>query len=176
MKIGVTSGQCGAGRFAICWRLDNEAWQLDGIELPPRSESLVDVGVHPDAGMLAQRLAKPLTRQDWELPEAAPAGLSEFQWLVLSTLHRRVPAGRVVTYGGLAHLVGRHGAARAVGTAMRGNPFPLLIPCHRVIAADRRLGGFQGNCAGANERKYALLKEEGVEFEGDRVATRAVIA
>ncbi|MBF0519926.1 MAG: methylated-DNA--[protein]-cysteine S-methyltransferase [Nitrospirae bacterium] len=53
-----------------------------------------------------------------------------------------VPFGEVVTYGGLAQRVGKHGGARAVGQAMRLNPFPVLIPCHRVISSNGSLGGY----------------------------------
>ena len=55
---------------------------------------------------------------------------------------RRVPAGETVTYGELAERVGRPGAARAVGRAMGDNPWPILVPCHRVVGADGKAGGF----------------------------------
>lgn len=55
---------------------------------------------------------------------------------------QRIPYGEVVTYGELARLAGRPGAARAVGTAMSQNRIPLIIPCHRVISAGHKIGGF----------------------------------
>lgn len=55
---------------------------------------------------------------------------------------QRIPYGEVVTYGELAKLAGRPGAARAVGTAMSQNRIPLIIPCHRVISAGNKIGGF----------------------------------
>jgi methylated-DNA-[protein]-cysteine S-methyltransferase len=58
-------------------------------------------------------------------------------WKALS----KVPYGRVVTYGELAHLAGAPGAARAVGTAMNRNRLPLVVPCHRVVASNG-IGGF----------------------------------
>lgn len=70
---------------------------------------------------------------------------------------RRVPAGRVVTYGDLARLAGRPGAARAVGSLMRQAAEPGL-PCHRVIAAGGRLGGFGASPA----LKRQLLAAEGI--------------
>ncbi|QWR76009.1 methylated-DNA--[protein]-cysteine S-methyltransferase [Candidatus Magnetomonas plexicatena] len=54
----------------------------------------------------------------------------------------RVPFGEVITYGGLARRVGKPSSARAVGQAMRVNPFPILIPCHRVIGSSGSLGGY----------------------------------
>jgi methylated-DNA-[protein]-cysteine S-methyltransferase len=57
---------------------------------------------------------------------------------------REIPYGRTVTYGELAARIGRPGAARAVGQALGANPVPLLVPCHRVVAAGGGLGGFTG--------------------------------
>lgn len=54
----------------------------------------------------------------------------------------RIPFGATLSYGEVAHAVGAARAARAVGQAVGSNPLPLLIPCHRVLAADGRLGGF----------------------------------
>ena len=78
---------------------------------------------------------------------------------------RRIPRGRVATYGDVAALAGRPGAARAVGNIMRGCGRP-DVPCHRVIAAGGQLGGYGGNEA----LKRALLVAEGVAFRGKRVA------
>ena len=72
------------------------------------------------------------------------------------TLVRRVPPGRLVTYGDLARLAGRPGAARAVGNIMRTAAEPGL-PYHRVIAAGGRLGGYGGQ----EGLKQALLRQEG---------------
>jgi O-6-methylguanine DNA methyltransferase len=70
---------------------------------------------------------------------------------------RRIPPGRVATYGDVAALAGRPRASRAVGNIMRECSAP-GIPCHRVIAAAGRLGGYGGNL----ELKRALLRAEGV--------------
>jgi methylated-DNA-[protein]-cysteine S-methyltransferase len=67
--------------------------------------------------------------------------LTPFRKKVLQQL-QKVPFGTVTTYGELASESGHPGAARAVGTACHFNPFPLFIPCHRVIAAGGKLGGF----------------------------------
>ena len=86
-------------------------------------------------------------------------GLPAFRRDVLLAL-RDVPAGEVVTYGELAELAGHPGAARAVGTAMAANPLALVVPCHRVVRAGGRLGGFGGG-AGRQELKRRLLAAEG---------------
>jgi methylated-DNA-[protein]-cysteine S-methyltransferase len=70
-----------------------------------------------------------------------------------------IPHGKVATYSGLAAKVGSPGAARAVGTALANNPFPLVIPCHRVVRANGFLGGFGGGI----QMKKELLSREGVK-------------
>ena len=79
-------------------------------------------------------------------------------------LLRKVPHGRVVTYGDLARLAGRPGAARAVGNIMRDASEPGL-PYHRVIAAGGRLGGYGGQ----EGLKQALLRQEGVPVSRGRI-------
>ncbi len=61
---------------------------------------------------------------------------------ILRTLFTQVPAGRTVTYGELAALAGHPGKARAVGQAMARNPWPLIVPCHRVLGAGGALTGY----------------------------------
>ncbi len=90
---------------------------------------------------------------------------------------RRVPYGRVTSYGRVACLIGRPGAARAVGGAVGRNPIGLVIPCHRVIAGDGGLGGYGGDWYGSREAllgvKRWLLEREGTSlpttdfFEGE---------
>ena len=77
---------------------------------------------------------------------------------------RRIPVGRVATYGDVAALAGQPRAARAVGNIMRGCRRP-DVPCHRVIAAGGRLGGYGGSEA----LKRALLAAEGVIVSGSKV-------
>ena len=73
---------------------------------------------------------------------------------------RRVRRGRTVAYGELAALAGRPGSARSVGAFMARNRFPLLVPCHRVVAHDGGLGGFSSS--GGLSDKRRLLTLEGV--------------
>jgi len=84
-----------------------------------------------------------------------------FRREVLETLAREVPWGEVVSYGELAALAGRPRAARAVGSAMRNNPIPFVIPCHRVVAAGHKIGGYGGG-RNAIALKRELLAREGV--------------
>jgi methylated-DNA-[protein]-cysteine S-methyltransferase len=84
-----------------------------------------------------------------------------FRRVVLETLAREVPWGEVVSYGELAVIAGRPRAARAVGSAMRNNPIPFVIPCHRVVAAGNKIGGYGGG-RNAIALKRELLAREGV--------------
>jgi O-6-methylguanine DNA methyltransferase len=89
--------------------------------------------------------------------------MSPFVQRVL-TVVRRIPVGRVATYGDVAALAGQPRAARAVGNIMRDCRRP-DVPCHRVIAAGGRLGGYGGSEA----LKRALLAAEGVVVSGSKV-------
>ena len=89
--------------------------------------------------------------------------MSPFESRVLSVV-RRIPPGRVATYGDVAAAAGRPRAARAVGNIMRGCA-SRDVPCHRVIAAAGRLGGFGGNLA----MKRALLRAEGILVAGSTI-------
>ncbi len=90
---------------------------------------------------------------------------TKFQKKVLRAEHG-IPRGRVSTYQRIARHIGNAKGARAVGTALAKNPFPIIIPCHRAVRSDGTLGGYQGGL----EMKRALLEMEGVYFDTfDRV-------
>jgi methylated-DNA-[protein]-cysteine S-methyltransferase len=75
-------------------------------------------------------------------------------------LARRIPPGRTMTYGEIAVRLGVPGSARAVGQALGRNPFPIVVPCHRVLAAGGGMGGF--SAPGGVDTKRRLLAIEGV--------------
>lgn len=85
---------------------------------------------------------------------------SKFQQSVLRAQFA-IPRGVVSTYGLIAKHVGAFGGARAVGRVMAVNPFPLMVPCHRTVLSDLRLGGFQSGTA----MKRFLLEMEGISFD-----------
>jgi methylated-DNA-[protein]-cysteine S-methyltransferase len=76
---------------------------------------------------------------------------------------RTVPFGRTTTYGELAEQAGHPGAARAVGVAMARNPWPIVVPCHRVLAKHGMLGGF--SAPGGVLTKRRLLELEGAKVD-----------
>jgi methylated-DNA-[protein]-cysteine S-methyltransferase len=99
------------------------------------------------------------------LPLLNLSKLTDFSAQVLKQTCK-IPRGKVATYSGLAAKLGRPGAARAVGSALANNPFPIIIPCHRVVRADGSLGGFGGGL----KMKRELLDREGVALNAeDRV-------
>ncbi|PKK38736.1 Methylated-DNA--protein-cysteine methyltransferase [Clostridiaceae bacterium JG1575] len=98
-------------------------------------------------------------RQKFDVP-LSPSG-SPFQQMVWAAL-RQIPYGECASYQEVAQAIGHPLAYRAVGSANGRNPLPLFIPCHRVIAADGRLGGYSAGL----ERKKALLHLEGATPPG----------
>lgn len=78
---------------------------------------------------------------------------------------KKVPKGKVTTYGELARAVGSPNAARAVGNAMNKNPHAPIVPCHRVVGSTGKMTGF----ASGIPQKITMLKEEGVEVRNGTV-------
>jgi O-6-methylguanine DNA methyltransferase len=91
----------------------------------------------------------------------AGTAFQERVWRALRTVSR----GQVVTYGELAARAGHPRSSRAVGAAMGRNPVAIVVPCHRVVAAGDRLGGYSGGLS----RKRTLLRIEGFATVGDRL-------
>ncbi|HLU32013.1 MAG TPA: methylated-DNA--[protein]-cysteine S-methyltransferase [Acidimicrobiia bacterium] len=89
------------------------------------------------------------------------SGVTPFRRQVLGQA-ATIPKGEVRSYGWLAVHVGKPGASRAVGSAMATNPVPLIIPCHRVVRSDGRIGAYS---LGGPENKWTLLRHEGAEPE-----------
>lgn len=151
-----------SGPFAIIHRADGalELTWLDGTgdpELPRRAR---DESLDPELADALGRYfqGEPVRFESVPLPEG-PAFFRRC-WAAC----RRIAPGRTMTYGALAGAAGGGPAsARAAGQAMRRNPLPIVIPCHRVIAADGGLGGFAG-CSDRDapplRRKQELLARE----------------
>ena len=82
--------------------------------------------------------------------------LTKFEWQVLKAT-MRIPLGETRSYQWIAKQIGSPKAVRAVGQALRKNPYPVIIPCHRVIKSDGSLGGYAGR---HTPRKAKLLAKE----------------
>jgi methylated-DNA-[protein]-cysteine S-methyltransferase len=91
------------------------------------------------------------------------AGLSDLQQRVYDVA-RKIPAGATLTYGEIAERLGDRLLARDVGEALGHNPFPIIVPCHRVLAAGSKIGGF--SAPGGIRTKLRLLEIEGAQPGG----------
>jgi len=105
---------------------------------------------------------------DWSL-KLDLEGYSDFQITVFEALCR-IPFGTLESYGEIAQDLGGPEHARAVGRAVGSNPIPIIVPCHRVVRNDGRLGGFSGGL----DRKAELLRLEGIDVEGGASSSRIV--
>jgi methylated-DNA-[protein]-cysteine S-methyltransferase len=149
MLTGVTEVGVAWVCFRDSARARRRALAATGLRLaddPGRTE--------PVRAELAAYFAGELTRFtvpiDWRLVAA-------LQHRVLTTLHATVPYGRVLTYGQLGERSGTGVPARAIGQVMGSNPIPVIVPCHRVLAADG-LGGYSGG-SGIEVKRWLLTLE-----------------
>jgi len=77
----------------------------------------------------------------------------------------QVPKGKITTYGELAKAVGMKNGQRAVGKIMNKNPYPVIVPCHRVVKSDGKVGGY----AYGEEIKSNMLQNEGIEIKNGKI-------
>jgi methylated-DNA-[protein]-cysteine S-methyltransferase len=146
------------GSCAIAWRAD----EITGFSLPPArvSQDRPPPWVEAIIARVKRHLAGEM--QDFSDVPYAWSGVPPFQRAVYQAA-LRVKAGRTWSYGQLAAVIGQPvAAARAVGTALGQNPWPLLVPCHRFIGADGRMTGF--SAPGGIKTKLRLLALEGAEL------------
>jgi O-6-methylguanine DNA methyltransferase len=132
----------------------------------------------PTAEDFEQRFAARFKRSPRRAPDGVPPGIgdrfdlrsvTEFERAVLLKA-REIPRGEVRTYGWIAAQIGHPAAVRAVGSALRKNPVPVLIPCHRVVRSDGHIGEY---ALGGSANKSAILAAEGVRPEAVAQLARA---
>ena len=170
------------GTFALLWSDNGSALVLQRVVLPsesiPQSHRL-DPGLmrRSNSSAIAADMTSKLQR--YLVGEPVSMGLehldfsqcSDFQKSVLCADHA-IPRGSVTTYGRLARQVGLPRASRAVGRALACNPFPIIIPCHRVVTSNGEVGGYRGG----PDLKKTLLRLEKVRFlDQNRVALSRVL-
>ncbi len=178
MAAGYSLFDTALGYCGIAWRdpvSPGEASSVIGLHLPEATvqateERIAAKARGAKAGTAPPRIGEVIRRvcrhlqgemQDFQHIALDVADRGTFAQQVYAVA-RTIAAGRTMTYGQLAAAAGRPGAARAVGQALGRNPIPLIIPCHRVLAADGRAGGFSAHGGGAT--KGRLLKIEGVRI------------
>ena len=146
------------GGFGISWTSD----RLLATFLPGDARMFAETQ-RAEAPRWVLRLANDVARhlagdlQDFSALALPFVELSPFRQRVLHAL-QAIPAGQTSTYGEVAAFLGSPGASRAVGQAVARNPYPLVVPCHRVLAAGGRVGGF--SAPGGISTKLVLLAIE----------------
>jgi methylated-DNA-[protein]-cysteine S-methyltransferase len=155
------------GRCALVWRgglvigaaLPEESDAQARRSLARRFPGAVEAEPPPFAVEAIERVAGLLAGGRTDLSEIPidPQG-SPFERHVWQAA-RRIPCGEVRSYGDIAREIGAPGAAQAVGLALGRNPVPVVIPCHRVLAADGKSGGF--SAPGGVATKFRILEIEG---------------
>jgi methylated-DNA-[protein]-cysteine S-methyltransferase len=160
------------GSVCIIWSISNNSPLIAGVLLSRPGLSAEDhaSALFPDSRIfscakinaIALSIKAYLEGEDIKFPlNIVDFSLcSKFQQSVLRAEHA-IPRGSVSTYGLIAAHLGIPRGARAVGNALAGNPFPLIVPCHRAILSNLHLGGFQSGA----EMKKAFLKKEGIIFD-----------
>jgi methylated-DNA-[protein]-cysteine S-methyltransferase len=152
------------------------AWNgrgIAGVQLPEADENHTRKRMLQRFPAAGEAIPPPEIRRVVEnivaLLDGEPSDLSDAELDMASVppFHRRVyevarsiPAGGTLSYGEVAARLGAPGAARAVGQALGQNPFPILVPCHRVLAAGGKIGGFSAH--GGTATKERMLTLEGV--------------
>jgi methylated-DNA-[protein]-cysteine S-methyltransferase len=172
-KQSYRSVSSGFGPALLLWHRVSGATRVIRVILPDEGEGpgAILTDAFPEAGEgscpAIDRLARDMERFLNGRPVEFSLDLLDFE--VCSSFQRRVlvtefrvPRGVVTTYGRLARRIRAPGAARAVGSALARNPFPLIIPCHRCIRENGQLGGFRGGL----DMKKALLEMEGIALDG----------
>jgi methylated-DNA-[protein]-cysteine S-methyltransferase len=158
------------------------AWSAHGlvtVQLPARDRAVTErrliarcrssgaAAPPPEIAAVIADIARYLDgeRVDFSAVPVDLSGLDPFRRNLYETM-RALPWGTTTTYGALAHTIGltQWEGARDVGEAMGRNPVPIVIPCHRVLAAGQKLGGF--SAPGGVATKAKLLALEGVRFDG----------
>lgn len=154
------------GPIGIAWRPRG----VVGLQLPEGSEKATRKRLaqrHPEATATPPPPVRDVIEAVGRLLSGEPvdlgfvaldlAGVPDFDRRVYAAT-REIPFGRTLTYGEVAKRIGKPGAARAVGKALGSNAFPIVVPCHRVLAADGKAGGFSAH--GGVETKMRILSIE----------------
>jgi methylated-DNA-[protein]-cysteine S-methyltransferase len=160
MAVAVRGGEVIGVRFGHA----SERACIESLHVTASSESMrdqagADAGDSELAGEVLERLLEYADGYPTDFRQApvAVGHLSAFQRRVVRAC-RSIPAGEQRSYGEVAALAGSPGAARAVGQVMASNRVPLVVPCHRVVAAGGRLGGFSAPQGLAMKRRLLALE------------------
>ena len=163
---GLIYFNCSVGSASLQWQEEEDGWRCAGIRLPPLdAEDELSVNQSEDLQRFVDVLVGKPTKADkrWALDHCQWDGVSDFARMVLESLALKTKPGDVVTYGELAMLAGRPGAARAVGSVMANNPYPLLCPCHYNSAYKETIMAFT-LALGATAPDFSLPATDGKTY------------
>jgi methylated-DNA-[protein]-cysteine S-methyltransferase len=164
-KIGTTTCQTALGWVGIAWSTRGlvgltlpQPTKADALrQLPASSSPLPEAAPGLDMDALTDKLRRYFEGQEVHFDEPLDPGIgTRFQQRVWA-ITRAIPRGQTRTYGDIAREAGSPGAARAVGQSMARNPWPMVVPCHRVVGQDGSLTGFGGGLT---------MKEQMLTMEG----------
>ena len=169
MTVSTVTFDTALGRCAIRWSdagitgvllpgrrpLPGRAFE-DGADIPPVARRAIE-------GIVAVLAGERRDLRDLPLDER---GLDPFRRVVYAAT-REIAPGTTRSYGEVARAIGRPDGARDVGAALARNPFPIVVPCHRVVAANGALTGFSGPGGLATKRR--MLELEGAPGYGQQV-------
>jgi methylated-DNA-[protein]-cysteine S-methyltransferase len=165
---GLTLFETKIGRCGIAWSERGIA----AVRLPDKSHAVTRAGLTRHCPGAKEQTPPPAVQQvidgiaallsgearDFASVRLDMEGVPEFHRRVYE-IARTIGPGAMLSYGEIATRLGEPGAARDVGQALGRNPFPIIVPCHRVVAAGGKLGGF--SAPGGNATKRRLLAIEG---------------
>lgn len=163
--VGIATCQTAYGWVGIAWSERGlvgvtlpQSGEADALrQLPPSREPPPEAPAGLDVARLVERLQRYFEGEPVTFDEPLdPTIGTEFQRRVWA-LTRAIPRGRTRGYGEIARAAGSAGAARAVGQSMARNPWPVIVPCHRVVGSDGSLTGFGGGLS----MKQRMLEMEG---------------
>jgi len=145
-----------ADRDATAARLRRHLGQAIEAAPPPAVRGAIEA-------VVALLLGEPVDLADVVLDDS---GIAEFHRRVYAVT-RTIAPGTTLTYGDVARRLGDPGAARAVGQALGHNPFAIIVPCHRVLGADGRIGGFSAGGGSATKRRMLAIERARLGQEPD---------
>jgi len=174
MSVFYTLFETSIGACGIAWNED----QIVAVKLPERTRKEVETRLRLLAATKSKEPPKWIARAMKMIAKQIDGRTQDFSRLKIADaksppFHRRVyeaaraiPSGKTETYGSLASKMGAPKSSRAVGQALAKNPFPIVVPCHRVLAAGNKPGGF--TAFGGWETKKKLLLREGASIAPSR--------
>ncbi|MGQ0840566.1 methylated-DNA--[protein]-cysteine S-methyltransferase [Actinokineospora sp.] len=165
MAAGYSLFDTEIGRCGVAWGPRG----ITAVQLPERDDAATVARLAPGAAeaeppesvrVAIKRMTALLRgeRDDLADIELDPTGVPEFHQRVYA-IARAIPPGRTLTYGEVATKLGAPGSAQAVGQALGRNPYPIVVPCHRILGAGGKIGGFSAGGGAATKLRMLTIED-----------------